>query len=135
MPGHVEENNAQITTAKATKSPPKIPFGMLEGKSPLPMLRLFSINIVRFCKANAESAHALVHWRHSLNTWVVEQLKNEGYMNPDKLAERAKLSRKKLNKRALKIIDDWDKKREIKSLYESFKATLNTARETTVCIF
>ena len=76
-----------------------------------------------------------MHWRHSLNDWVVAQLENEGYMSPSELASRAKLSKKKLGKCAVRIVDDWDKRGEIKSLYKSFKDTLSSARESTVCIF
>lgn len=66
------------------------------------------------------------------NSWVAGQLEDEGRMTSAELAKRAKMSPRKLNKLAIKIMDEWEAKKEIKSLYDTFKSTLNTARQATV---
>jgi hypothetical protein len=83
----------------------------------------------RFCKANAETAHALIHWKHALNGWVEDQLENEGYLAPEALAERIKWKKKRLGQFANGIVDKWGDEGQIKALYRDFKNNLDSARE------
>lgn len=82
----------------------------------------------RFCKANAETSHSLLHWKWALNNWVVDQLTNEKQLKPKKLAEREKWSMKKRGREANRIVDTWEAGRQIKELYRDFKANLESAR-------
>lgn len=86
----------------------------------------------RFCKANAETAHALSHWRYHLNQWVLDWLQNEGYTSPQKILEREKWSIKRKRNYANEIVDTMEEKGEIKALYRDFKHNLEAAREAKV---
>jgi len=82
----------------------------------------------RFCRANAERAHSLIHWKHALNEWVVQTLEHQGFLEPEKLAERIKWNQRKLSALANEIVDEWVDNGEIKSLYKDFKNNIETAR-------
>jgi len=83
----------------------------------------------RFCKANAEKAHALMHWRYHLNQWVVDYLGNEGEMSPEKILERANLNARKNREYANTVVDTMEGNGEIKALYRDFKNNLDGARD------
>jgi hypothetical protein len=98
---------------------------------PAPVLNsnLLTYSIIRFCKANSEQAHALIHWKYALNQWVVGNLEQEGYLTPEKLAEREKMKAKKRREYANEVVDLWESSRQIKDLYRDFKNQLESARE------
>jgi hypothetical protein len=81
------------------------------------------------CRDNAQQAHALIHWKYALNEWVIDQLENEGYLTPDKLAEREKMKAKKRRDHANEVVDGWEATGIIKNLYRDFKSQLEAARE------
>jgi hypothetical protein len=83
----------------------------------------------RFCKANAETAHSLIHWKHALNEWVLETLKTEGHLAPNKLAERDGWKTRRKSDYANGIVDQWEKEGQIKGLYREFKTNLEQARD------
>ncbi|KAI6348588.1 hypothetical protein MCOR25_010782 [Pyricularia grisea] len=80
------------------------------------------------CASNAETAHDLLHWKHSLKDWVDERLRTQGLMSAKKVEKRERLSSKKRRKRADKIVDEWEEKGVVRALYDDFKRTLETAR-------
>ncbi|KAL5347697.1 hypothetical protein ACLOAV_007106 [Pseudogymnoascus australis] len=82
----------------------------------------------RFCRANAEKAHALIHWKHALYSWVVQTLSDQGFLAPDKLAERIKWGERKLGALACEIVDEWVESGEVKGLWRDFKNNLEVAR-------
>ncbi|MCJ1387042.1 hypothetical protein MMC17_010171 [Xylographa soralifera] len=82
----------------------------------------------RNCKENAEIAHSLLHWRYHLNDWILDWLRNEGYETPEKIVERDKWSIKKRSDYANKVVDEMEKKGEIRALYRDFKINLDIAR-------
>ncbi|KFZ24092.1 hypothetical protein V502_01426 [Pseudogymnoascus sp. VKM F-4520 (FW-2644)] len=82
----------------------------------------------RFCRANAERAHALIHWKHALYEWVVQTLSDQGFLDAEKLAERVKWGQRKLGALANEIVDEWTEKGEIKGLYRDFRNNLEAAR-------
>jgi hypothetical protein len=82
-----------------------------------------------FCKANADQAHALLHWKYALNEWVIGNLEAEGYLTPAKLAEREKMKSKRRRDFANNIVDGWESDGQIKALWRDFKINLETARE------
>ena len=69
-----------------------------------------------------------MHWRYHLNDWILDWLENEGYETPEKIVERDKWSIKKRSDYANKVVDDMEKKGEIRALYRDFKTNLDTAR-------
>lgn len=80
------------------------------------------------CCSNAETAHELLHWKHHLKEYVEEKLDDEGWNKPKKIAEREKLKAKKRRRLADGIVDDWQERKIITSLYNDFKRTLEEAR-------
>lgn len=83
----------------------------------------------RFCMANAETAHNLIHWKYALNTWVLDQLKKEGHLVAEKLAEREPWGEKKRSKYANRIVDGWERTGHINNLYKTFKQNVEKARD------
>lgn len=82
----------------------------------------------RFCRANAERAHSLIHWKHALYEWVVQTLSEQGFLDAEKLAERIKWGQRRLGALANEIVDEWTEKGEIKGLYRDFRNNLEAAR-------
>lgn len=80
------------------------------------------------CKSNAETAHALTHWKHSLFEWVMASLEAEGYMKPEKLMEREKMKPKKRYKVVDGILEKWEARGTVNDLYRNFKQTIEEAR-------
>jgi hypothetical protein len=119
----------QVSIAMMNPSWVKILPGLLEGTCSLTLSLLpVPLTLPRFCKANAEIAHNLLHWKRALNDWVIDRIKADGHMDPDKLAERTNWSKKQLRKFANEIVDGWEAEREVKSLYHDFKLNLDHAR-------
>lgn len=81
------------------------------------------------CKANAEVAHTLHHWRYHLNSWVVDYLVRTGHCTAEKLVERDKWSQKKRQKYANKIVDAMEKDGEIKKLHRLYRDQVDFALE------
>jgi hypothetical protein len=81
------------------------------------------------CRANAQVAHTLYHWRYHLNSLVVDYLVQEGKCTPEKLAKRDKWSVKKRAKYANKIVDKMEKEGEIRQLHRAYKDQVNFALE------
>ena len=94
---------------------------------------MHTLTAFRFCKANAETAHALLHWRYHLNSWVLSWLESEDHTSPEKIIEREKWSVKKRSEYANKVVDGMEEKGEIRALYRDFKINLEAAREAKVC--
>ncbi|KAF2744999.1 hypothetical protein M011DRAFT_488534 [Sporormia fimetaria CBS 119925] len=81
------------------------------------------------CKANAQMAHTLHHWKYHLNTWVNVYLESMGHCTPEKLVQRDKWSLKKRNKAANKIVDEMERSGEIKRLHRLYREQVDYALE------
>jgi hypothetical protein len=81
------------------------------------------------CKANAQVAHTLYHWRYHLYQWVKDYLKAEGHLTADKLVKRDGWSDRKRDKAARKIVSRMEDKGQIRELYHSYKNQLTAAME------
>jgi hypothetical protein len=103
--------------------------GLLAGKLITSLYPLSPAKTTRFCKANAQTAHSLIHWKHALNDWVIDRLKSDGHLAAPKLAEREDWSTNKRSKYANRIVDEWEDEGEIKALYRDFKINLDVARQ------
>ena len=97
-----------------------------EGREIVPESTTFYVG--KFCMANAETAHALSHWRFHLYEWVVGWLETAGYNTPEKIVQRDKWNERKRRKKANKVVDDMEAQGKIKELYRDFKSELDTAR-------
>jgi hypothetical protein len=82
----------------------------------------------KFCMSNAQTAHALQHWRFHLNEWVVDWLDKEGYNADAQVVRRDKLSTKKRRKEANKITDRMEQEGVIKGLWKEFYHNIDEAR-------
>ncbi|KAI9718029.1 MAG: hypothetical protein M1812_004287 [Candelaria pacifica] len=82
----------------------------------------------RFCKANAETAHSLIHWRYHLNQWVIEHLKEENHFSAEKVVQRESWAVKRRQKYANGVVDAMEEAGEIGSLFKDFKTNLDSAR-------
>jgi hypothetical protein len=81
------------------------------------------------CKANAQVAHTLHHWRYHLNDWVKGYLSSNGYLTPEKLVKRDKKSDRKREREARKIVDEMEGKGEIRKLHRLYKDQVTFAVE------
>ena len=54
-----------------------------------------TFHVGRTCCANAETAHALHHWRHALNHWVIKHLADSNHTTPEKIVQREGWSTKR----------------------------------------
>ncbi|KAL9033442.1 MAG: hypothetical protein Q9214_007516 [Letrouitia sp. 1 TL-2023] len=88
----------------------------------------------RTCNANAEMAHALYHWRYSLNQYVLDWLKTKRHLSPKKIVERENWSIKRKATYANRIIDGMVDDGEMRVLYKEFKENLAAARDARVGI-
>lgn len=87
----------------------------------------------RTCCANAETSHALHHWRYALNQWVLEWLTRRGHTRADKIIERERWSTKKRTQYANDVVDGMEADGEVRVLYKEFKENLQAARDARVC--
>jgi len=78
--------------------------------------------------ANAETSHALNHWRYHLNEWVVNWLATSGYLAADKIVQRDRWNTSKRRKYANKIADRMEKDGTVGRLWTEFKRTIEEAR-------
>ena len=86
----------------------------------------------RTCCANAETAHALYHWRYALNQWVLEWLTRRGHTTAEKIIERERWSTKKRSEYANSVVDGMESSGEMRVLYKEFKENLQAARDAKV---
>lgn len=114
-----EENVRGANTEKPTYN--------MQGELIAPESRVFDLGST--CKANAQVAHTLFHWRHHLNSWVVEYLERKGHLKSEKLVERDKLSMRKREKQARKIVKAMEKEGKIKELHKLYKDQVEFALE------
>ncbi|CAL5871149.1 uncharacterized protein PFLUO_LOCUS5395 [Penicillium psychrofluorescens] len=85
----------------------------------------------RQCKAKAELAHTLTHWRFHLNEWVVGYLERKGHMDRDEVIKRNDMSQKRKMKNANAAVDRMVEADEIEKLWRDFHLNLKSARENT----
>ncbi|OAL46461.1 hypothetical protein IQ07DRAFT_590606 [Pyrenochaeta sp. DS3sAY3a] len=81
------------------------------------------------CKANAQVAHTLHHWRYHLYQWVKDYLAHEGHLTAEKLVKRDKSSDRKRQKEAMKIVDRMDSDGQVVKLYRQYKDQVKFALE------
>lgn len=88
----------------------------------------------RTCCANAETAHALHHWRYALNHFVLDWLVRRGHTTPEKIVDRERWSTKKRSQYANDVVDEMEASGEMMGLYKEFKENLQAARDARVSI-
>jgi len=86
-------------------------------------------HVGQFCMRNAHTAHALEHWRYHLNDFILDYLRNEGILDPEKIVERDSWKTKKRRKFAERVVDEMEASGEVKRLYHDFRVEIDDARE------
>ncbi|KAK3045083.1 hypothetical protein LTS18_014619, partial [Coniosporium uncinatum] len=86
-------------------------------------------NLGRTCMANAQTAHALAHWRMHLYEYVVDFLRKEGHLTAEKIVGRDDWSTKRKEKYANEVVDEMEEKGEVRRLYRVYKAEIEVARQ------
>lgn len=81
------------------------------------------------CKANAQVAHTLHHWRYHLYQWVKAYLAQQGHLTAEKLVKRDKWSDRKREKAAIKIVDGMERDGEVRKLFKLYKDQVEFAIE------
>ncbi|KAI9779733.1 MAG: hypothetical protein M1839_007231 [Geoglossum umbratile] len=82
----------------------------------------------RVCCLNAETAHALTHWRYHLNEWVVDELHRQRLFDPNAILNRESWNTKRRSAYADSIMQQLQESGEISRLYRDFKNNLTEAR-------
>lgn len=88
-----------------------------------------TFHVGRTCCANAETAHALHHWRYALNHWVLAWLRDHRYMMPEKIVQRERWTTKRKSGYANDVVDGMVDSGEMRLLYKEFKENLQAARD------
>ena len=88
-----------------------------------------TFSVGRTCCANAETAHALHHWRHALNQWVLKWLVEQGYTTAEKIVQRERWSTKRKSEYANSVVDGMETSGQVRQLYREFKENLQAARD------
>ncbi|KAL8626613.1 hypothetical protein Q9189_007689 [Teloschistes chrysophthalmus] len=83
------------------------------------------------CNANAQTAHALQHWRHALNDDVLEYLQTKGHLEEDKILQRADWGAKRRERYANAVVDEMEADDWMHMRYREFKDNMNAARSDT----
>lgn len=98
-----------------------------EGRQIVPVARIFLVG--KFCMSNAQTAHALQHWKYHLNEWVVTWLTKNGYLAPAEIVRRDSWNEKKRRKTANKISDRMEKDGVVRQLWQDFRQNIDDARD------
>ena len=85
----------------------------------------------KFCMANAETAHALKHWRWQLNQWTITWLTKNGFLSAANVVRRDGLSTRKRRREADRITDRMEKEGVIRELWREFRGSVEEARGST----
>ena len=98
-----------------------------DGREIVPVHKVFFVG--KFCMGNAQTAHALQHWKYHLNEWVVTWLTKNGYLKPAEIVKRDSWKERKRRKHANKIADRMEKEGVTQQLWKDFRANIDQARD------
>ena len=82
----------------------------------------------RFCAANAEMGHKLTHWKYHLNQQLLAHLEEQGVLSPEAIVSRDKMSHRRREKEAERIVDEMRDTGVTDGLWSEFKDDLEDAR-------
>ncbi|KAI9667286.1 MAG: hypothetical protein M1821_000100 [Bathelium mastoideum] len=88
-----------------------------------------TFRVGKFCMRNARIGHALAHWRYHLNEWVIDYLRDEGYLNPNQIVERDGWNVRRRREFANSVVDGMERMGEIKRLHRDYRTEIDSARE------
>lgn len=97
-----------------------------DGREIVPVTHVFFVG--KFCMGNAQTAHALQHWRYHLNEWVVNWLSKNGYLTAPEIVKRDGWSEKKRGKAAIKIAKRMEREGVVQKLWREFRGNIDDAR-------
>ena len=120
--GNEDDEDDDSSTARESDDPDYD----YQGREISPVNKIYYVG--KFCMGNAQTAHALQHWRYHLNEWVVTWLIANGYNTPEKIVKRDQWSTKKRRKFANKIVDRMEQEGVVKTLWQDFRKNIDEAR-------
>jgi hypothetical protein len=82
----------------------------------------------RFCAANAEMGHKLVHWKWHLNEKLMAYLESQGVLSPESIIAREKMNKKQREKQAVEIVDELEDTGLVDEFWGDFQNDLSDAR-------
>lgn len=98
-----------------------------EGRQIVPESKIYFVG--KFCMGNAQTAHALQHWKHHLNDWVVTWMTKNGYLDPAEIVKRDGWNENKRRKAANRISDRMEKEGVTARLWRDFRDNIDEARD------
>ncbi|KAI5290110.1 hypothetical protein KEM54_002431, partial [Ascosphaera aggregata] len=104
--------------------------GHLESMYSIVRAHLLIKRTSRHCKAKAEMAHSLLHWRYELNEWVVDWLTDQDILTKKQIRRRRKWSTIRQTRYANSVVDMMVEFKEVDKLWKDFKKTVRYARDT-----
>ena len=123
--GDSDGDASSLSAASETDLNGEKPAFDFRGERIPPESKMFTLGST--CKANAQVAHTLHHWRWHLFDWVKSYLQSNGYLTPEKLVKRDKKSDRKRDKEARKIVDEMERKGEIAKLHRLYREQVQFA--------
>lgn len=121
------DNDSQLSADSDDLVDGENPTYNAEGTRIPPESRRFALG--KTCRANAQVAHTLHHWRYHLYEWVKAYLTKKGYLTAEMLVKRDAWTDKKREKAAIKIREGMEADGEIKRLYHLYKDQVSYAVE------
>ncbi|EHL00496.1 hypothetical protein M7I_3582 [Glarea lozoyensis 74030] len=83
----------------------------------------------RFCRAKAQKAHLLSHWRYHLYDWVRGELENEPELAPERVLKHRKLKPWEKRDQVEAIIERWENNGKLKGLYRDYNESVSKLGE------
>ncbi|XPS92693.1 hypothetical protein M3J09_002076 [Ascochyta lentis] len=124
-----DSDSSTTSSLSASPAPPNSEPPTYDARGDIipPASKTFTLG--RTCKANAQVAHTLHHWRFHLNEWVRGYLDSNGYLTPAKLVKRDRKSDAKREAEARRVVDKMERKGEIAKLHRLYKEQVKFAVE------
>ncbi|KAF2826038.1 hypothetical protein CC86DRAFT_294177 [Ophiobolus disseminans] len=113
------DNGSELSAASEVDANGEKPAYNAGGERLPPESKRFALG--RTCRANAQVAHTLHHWRYHLYSWVKDYLARQGYLSAEMLVKRDSWTDKKREKAALKIVKGMEDNGEVRKLYHLYK--------------
>jgi hypothetical protein len=83
----------------------------------------------RFCRAKAQKAHLLSHWRYHLYDWVRGELETEPELAPAHVLKQRKLKPWEKRDQVEAIVERWAGNGKLKGLYRDYNESISKLDE------
>jgi hypothetical protein len=83
----------------------------------------------RFCRAKAQKAHLLYHWRYHLYDWIRGELDTEPELAPARVLKQRKLKPWEKRDQVEALIERWERNGKLKGLYRDYNESVSKLEE------